>query len=363
MNPPRPCLAPTADRRRRRWRATRDLAGGFAGALLLAACTRTEQTEPPSPTARPPAPPAAAAIAAAPAAVREEPITPIPLTLALDARKVALGKKLFHDPILSQDKSVSCASCHPLHQGGADRLPHSIGIRGQAGTVNAPTVFNSGLNFRQFWDGRADTLEAQIDGPTQSPSEMGASWDEMLARLRRDPVYAAAFAEVYPAGVQRESVKHAIAEFERSLLTPNSRFDRWLRGDATALTAGERAGYAKFKNYGCISCHQGVNVGANMFQRMGAIRDYFADRGRVTEADFGRFNVTHNEADKFFFKVPSLRNVALNAPYFHDASAKTLEEAIEVMFKYQLGRVASKQDKQDIAQFLHTLSAAPAGQR
>ncbi len=323
--------------------------------LLLAACSRSQSVAPR------PAPAAAEKNFAAVEPLPQEPIMPIPLTIVLDARKIALGQKLFHDPILSHDGSVACASCHPLNRGGTDHRPHSIGIGGQAGAVNAPTVFNSGLNFRQFWDGRADSLESQIDGPTQSPAEMGATWDEMLGRLRRDAGYTAAFNAIYPRGVQRENVKDAIAEFERSLLTPNARFDRFLRGDATALTAAEQAGYAKFKNYGCASCHQGVNVGANMFQRMGAMRDYFADRGHLTAADYGRFNVTHNAADKFFFKVPSLRNVALTAPYFHDGTAQTLEEAVTVMAKYQLGRPLPPEDLADIVQFLRTLTGEYEG--
>lgn len=321
---------------------------------FLAGCTKPDSVAPSAPSA--------VTKTAAPAAgVRAEPIAPIPLTIALDARKVALGRKLFHEPMLSHDRSISCASCHPLAQGGMDGLPRSLGIGHQVGAINAPTVFNSGLNFRQFWDGRADTLENQIDGPMQAPTEMGSTWDEILLRLRRDPAYTAAFAAIYPAGVQREHVKETIAEFERSLLTPNSRFDRYLRGEPDALTGEELAGYAKFKNYGCISCHQGVNVGANMFQRMGVIRDYFADRGNITKADYGRFNVTGNEADRFVFKVPGLRNVALTAPYFHDGSAATLTDAVGVMAKYQLGRPLPAEDIAEIVKFLHTLTGELEG--
>lgn len=237
-----------------------------------------------------------------------------------------------------------------------DRRPHSIGIGGQEGTANAPTVFNSSANFRQFWDGRADTLEQQIDGPLLSPAEMGAKWEDVLAKLTETPAYLAAFKALYPDGVRRENVKDAIAEFERTLVTPNSRFDRYLRGDPGVLTEDEQAGYAKFKRYGCVSCHQGVNVGANMFQRMGVIQDYFADRGHVTSADYGRFNATGLEADRFVFKVPSLRNVAVTAPYFHDGSAGTLEDAVAAMAKYQLGRPLPPGDLADIVKFLRTLT-------
>ncbi len=161
--------------------------------------------------------------------------------------------------------------------------------------------------------------------------------------------------------MRRPNVKNAIAEFERTLLTPGSRFDRHLRGDATALSAEEKAGYLKFKSYGCISCHQGVNIGANLFQRMGVIGDYFADRGNITKADLGRFNVTGQESDRHVFKVPGLRNVALTAPYFHDGSARTLEEAVEVMAKYQLGRPLPPGDLADIVRFLHTLTGELEG--
>ena len=324
-----------------------------AGLLLLAGFTACER-RPPPPGPSSPAPPAAAARPAA----DEEPIQPIPLQLspAPDVRKVALGKKLFHDPRLSGDDSVSCSTCHRLDRAGVDHRRRSLGIRGIEGEVNAPTVFNSGLNFAQFWDGRAKTLEEQVDGPVQSATEMGSTWDRVLGKLRADPAYVAAFKALYPEGMARETVKNAIAEFERSLLTPRSRFDRHLGGDAAALTTGEKAGYLKFKSYGCISCHQGVNIGANLFQRMGIIGDYFADRGNITKADLGRFNVTGQEADRHVFKVPSLRNVAVTAPYFHDGSAATLEEAVAVMARYQLGRPLPPQDLAEIVAFLGTLT-------
>ena len=285
-----------------------------------------------------------------------EPIRPIPLTVKLDARKVALGNKLFHEPKLSRDNTVSCASCHELSKGGTDRRIRSVGIKGAEGSINAPTVFNCAQNFKQFWDGRAETLEEQVDGPTQAAAEMGATWEEMVAKLQRWPEYSAAFKAVYPDGVQRKNVKDAIAEFERSLITPNSRFDQYLRGDERALTEDEKEGYRKFKTYGCISCHQGVNVGGNMFQTLGVMGDYFGDRGNVTKTDLGRFNVTGEEDDKYKFKVASLRNIALTGPYFHDGSAKTLEEAVAVMAKYQLGRELPPKDLEQVVQFLKTLT-------
>jgi cytochrome c peroxidase len=291
-----------------------------------------------------------------------EPIRPIPRELKLDARKVALGKKLFHEPKLSKDNTVSCASCHDLRKGGTDQRFRSLGIDGAEGAINAPTVFNSGFNFKQFWDGRAHSLEEQIDGPVQAAAEMGSKWDDVLSKLRRSPDYVAAFKESYTDGIQRANVKDAIAEFERSLYTPNSRFDKYLRGDQTALTADEKSGYEKFKSYGCSSCHQGVNVGGNMFERLGAMADYFADRGNFTKADYGRFNVTGKEEDRYVFKVPSLRNVARTAPYFHDGSTERLETAVAVMGKYQLGQPLSSEDISQIVKFLKTLTGEYGGQ-
>lgn len=293
--------------------------------------------------------------------LRREPIRPIPIEVPVDLRKVGLGRKLFQDPILSADGSVSCASCHALATGGVDHLRKPVGLHQSAGRVNTPTVYNSVFNFRQFWDGRAETLEDQVDGPVLGKAEMGSTWAEALARLRAVPAYSTAFGDIYPDGVSSDNVKNAIAEFERSLITPNSRFDRYLRGDSAILSPEEIAGYRKFKAYGCVSCHQGVNVGGNMFQRMGVMGDYFADRGHVTEADFGRFNVTGDEADRYTFKVPSLRNVALTAPYFHDGSAQTLDQAVTIMARYQLGRELPQQDRAQLVAFLRTLTGEYPG--
>lgn len=286
----------------------------------------------------------------------QEPVQPIPQDIVLDKRKVELGKGLFHDPRLSQDNSFSCASCHDLSQGGTDHRARSIGVGGQLGDVNAPTVFNSGFNFKQFWDGRAETLEDQIDGPIHNPKEMHSNWPEIIGKLKQDARYVSDFAALYPEGIQPRTIKDAMATFERSLITPNSRFDKYLRGDITAITEDEKRGYQLFKDYGCIACHQGINIGGNMFQKLGVMADYFADRGEQTTADLGRFNVTRQEVDRHTFKVPSLRNVARTAPYFHDGSAETLEEAVAIMAKYQLGRPLSSSDVDLIVKFLKTLT-------
>jgi cytochrome c peroxidase len=292
----------------------------------------------------------------------QEPIQPLPLTVDLNADKVSLGQKLFHDPRLSADNSISCAHCHDLRRGGMDGLVHSRGIFNTEGGINAPTVFNVGLNFKLFTDGRAATLEDQIDGPIQNPAEMGSSWPAIVGKLSQDRPLVETFRQIYPDGVQSKNIKDALATFERSLITPNCRFDRYLRGESSALTEQEKEGYRLFKSYGCVSCHQGAAVGANMYARLGVMNDYFADRGTpLTRADLGRFNVTGRESDRYRFKVPGLRNVAQTAPYFHDGSARTLAKAIEVMGEYQLGRRMSRADVESIAQFLRTLTGEYEG--
>jgi cytochrome c peroxidase len=177
-----------------------------------------------------------------------------------------------------------------------------------------------------------------------------------LVRLGQDPSYVVAFREIYPEGISAEAVRVSIATYERSLMTPNCRFDRYLRGDALAMTDPEKRGYELFKERGCVRCHQGVNVGGNMFSKFGVLGDYFKDRGDITKADFGRWNVTGKEDDRFVFKVPSLRNLTLTAPYFHDGSASTLEDAVSVMARYQLGNDLPKEEVRLIVAFLKTLT-------
>ena len=286
----------------------------------------------------------------------EEPITPIPLELNLDKGKVALGRRLFGDTQLSANNTISCAHCHDLSRGGVDGLPRSVGIDGAVGDINALTVFNSAFNFRQFWDGRAATLEEQIDGPVLNPKEMGSSWPVIVTRLRQDQAYRRDFASLYQDGITADNIKNAIATFERSLTTPNAKFDRYLRGEKNSLNGNEYAGYVLFKKLGCIACHQGVNVGGNLYEKLGLIENYFEHRGHIQTVDYGRYNLTHKEADRYEFRVPSLRNVALTAPYFHDASAKTLEEAVAIMARYQLGVTLQHDEVAKIVAFLNTLT-------
>ena len=286
----------------------------------------------------------------------DEPLKPLPKVEQQDARRVELGRRLFHEPRLSINNTLSCASCHQLDKNGADSRALSLGFDGKPVAFNTPTVFNAVLNFRQFWDGRVETLEEQSNVVITSPHEMGSDWSTVVERIASDADYRRDFAAAYPGGVSKANIQQALASFERTLLTPDSRFDQYLSGNTDILTLEEKYGYQRFKDYGCIACHQGVNIGGNMFQKFGVFGDYIADRGHPTKADQGRFNVTADEADRAVFKVPSLRNVALTAPYFHDGSAPTLERAVDVMFQYQLGRMPSDEDKALIIQFLQTLT-------
>ncbi len=281
-----------------------------------------------------------------------EPIQPIPMEVNLEQRKVVLGHRLFHDPMLSHDHTIACSNCHDLAKGGTDQLYRSIGIQGAVGGINTPTVFNSGLNIRQFWDGRARTLEDQIDGPTQHPAEMGSSWPEIIGRLNQDPSYQQSFAALYAKGITEDTVKDAIATFERSLLTPNSRFDQFLRGDQQAITVLEKKGYSLFKNYGCIACHQGANVGGNLFQQLGIFSNYYESHGGQHHA---KAEKGEHEGHRHIVKVPSLRVAVLTPPYFHDGSASTIQDAVRVMGEYQLRRNLTAQEIKAIVAFLHTL--------
>ncbi len=286
----------------------------------------------------------------------DEPLQPLRPVGGLDPDKIVLGDRLFHDPRLSSDNTISCASCHALATNGADSLPSAVGVKGATGPIKTPTVYNSVFNFVQFWDGRAATLEEQAAGPVHNPLEMSSNWSQVIAKLQQDPDMVKAFRGIYPDGMTGDNIADAIATFERSLVTVDSPFDRWLLGDDGALGQAELKGYKLFKSYGCSSCHQGRNVGGNLYAFMGAMGDYFAEQNRkITIADLGRFNVTGREEDKHFFKVPSLRLAFLQKYYFHDASASNLNEAIKIMGRYQLGRIIPDKDAASIAVFLKSL--------
>lgn len=285
-----------------------------------------------------------------------EPIKPISTDNSVDPAKVALGKRLFFETKLSSDQSISCASCHELSEKyGTDLLPVSIGVDGSKGKRNSPTVFNTVFNFRQFWDGRAETLEEQVSLPLTNPVEMGlADMDEAIQILSSDNDYASQFSSLYPEGITSESIADAIAAFESTLITLNAPFDQFLLGDEEAINEEQKHGYSLFKSYGCVACHQGENVGGNLFQKFGVLKDINLRVGQ-NEIDLGRYEVTNNEWDKHVFKVPSLRLAVKTPPYFHDGSAKTIEEAVDIMIEFQLGRGVPEQDRDAIITFLHSL--------
>lgn len=295
--------------------------------------------------------------AGVPPEVRLGAVHPLPARVEVDARKAELGRRLYHDPRLSGDNTLSCASCHGLDRGGTDNARVSTGIRGQLGGINAPTTFNALFQSKQFWDGRAATLEEQAGGPPLNPVEMGSNWPEIIAKLEADTSFAAEFRQVYPEGFSDKTITEVIAAFERTLLTPNSRFDRFLLGESAALTPQERHGWDLFRQQGCQTCHVGKLLGGQSFEIMGLRRDYFKDRGRpLSDADNGRFNVTKDARDRHRLKVPTLRNVAKTAPYFHDGSAPDLPSAVRTMARYQVGTDLPEADVSAISKFLETLT-------
>ena len=281
-------------------------------------------------------------------------VQPIPDSIETDEAKVALGHDLYFDGRLSGDGSIQCHTCHQLDKGGVDRLDTSTGIDGKKGPINAPTVFNAAFNFVQFWDGRAADLADQAKGPPTNPVEMGShSWDDIVARFEMDEEFKKEFLKEYPQ-VTKETLTHAIGEYEKTLITPNSDFDRYLKGDKTALSEQQVRGYELFKQHKCDTCHTGVAMGRQSYEYMGLYGDYFKDRGTpLTDADEGRFAQTKDPFDMHRFKVPTLRNIALTAPYFHDASAKELKDAVSAMLKYQSNvKQPAQKDVEYITSFL-----------
>ncbi|MDR0771083.1 MAG: cytochrome-c peroxidase [Burkholderiales bacterium] len=285
-------------------------------------------------------------------AASEEPILPIKPPANINLGMVELGKKLFFDPRLSKSGFISCNSCHNLSMGGSDNLPTSIGDRWQQGPINSPTVLNSSLNFVQFWDGRAADLKEQAGGPIENPKEMAFSHILTVSLLQTIPGYAREFKQVFGKdAIDIDQVTSAIAEFEKTLVTPNSRFDQWLLGKKDALTETEKEGYTLFKDSGCIACHYGEAIGGDSFQKMGVLEPY-----KTTNLAKGREDVTKQDADRFLFKVPTLRNVELTYPYFHDGAANTLTEAVDIMGQLQLGKKYTPAESAKIVAFLKTLT-------
>jgi cytochrome c peroxidase len=281
--------------------------------------------------------PAGSAQTAAP-----EPITPIPPPPAADPLKLSLGERLFGDARLSGDGKRACSSCHDVRSNGAGRNRHDAAPDGSELSFNTPTVFNSALSFRLNWEGNFRTVEAQVQASLESPRIMASSIDDVVTRLNADRETVSEFEQAYGGKPDRASLLDAVATYERSLLTPDSRFDRWLGGDGTALSLAERNGYRLFKSLGCVSCHQGVNVGGNLFERLGVFHPLASPKPEI-------------------LRVPSLRNVATTAPYFHDGSAPTLVEAVRRMGIAQLNRTLSEQQIEGIVAFLSTLTGTYRG--
>jgi len=283
-------------------------------------------------------------------ATAETLIQPLEAVKGLDRDKVELGRVLFFDPELSRDGSVSCASCHQPANGWADKREVSIGVYGRKGRVNSPTVLNAVYNFKQFWNGRADSLKEQAKGPIHQNFEMDMNKELIEERVNKNEFYKKSFYSVYKTStITFEQLIDAIVEYEKSLTTPGAKFDRYLKGELS-LSQAEAEGYDLFRVYGCITCHNGVNVGGNSFQKMGIVMPY--------EDCYGdRYELTHRAFDRCVYKVPSLRNIDKTAPYFHDASAKTLQEAIKAMAYHNLGYEIDDKDVKKIEMFLKSLSA------
>jgi len=277
-------------------------------------------------------------------------IKPLPTEITYNKEKAKLGKKLFFDTMLSRDYSVACISCHNVYNGGADPRKVSIGYAGKKGNIQSPTVLNAVYNFRQFWNGRAKNLKEQAAGPLNNPVEHNMTPKLIEHRLKKDETYSKEFKKIYKNGVSYDNVLDAIVEFEKALVTPNAKFDRYLRGEVE-LSKDELNGYNKFKQYGCISCHNGKNIGGNSFSQIGTFIPYKNERSYPD-----RYEITKKPYDRNVFKTPTLRNIELTAPYFHDGSKKTLYNAIKAMAYYNLGIEMPKKDIKAIEIFLKTLT-------
>lgn len=278
-------------------------------------------------------------------------ITPLPTSIPYDKEKAMLGKQLYMDTSLSKDGKVSCNTCHDLKKYGVDNEIFSIGADGVLDEpFNSPTTFNSVFNFVQFWDGKAKNLADQAKNPFINPKEMALKDEaEVVKRVEANAKYKASFDKIY-GEITMQNITDAIAEFEKTLITPNSPFDRYLNGDENAISSQAKRGWEAFKSNGCVACHQGQNVGGTMYQKIGIFEPY------PNQENLGRYEITKIESDKMVFKVPSLRNVAKTAPYYHDGSIPTLDACVQFMAYYQLGRFLDQQTVDDIVAFLESLT-------
>ncbi len=287
-------------------------------------------------------------------------ILPIPLKIPHDEQKALLGEKLFHDKNLSPN-NVACATCHQLDKAGIDQLAQSINVKGGYDEMNTLTIFNSVFNFRHSWTGNFKTLEEQLNGVIHNPKHMNSSWSFIKNYLKKQKHYQQAFQKLFSNGITRKNIEDVFIHFEKTLITPNAPFDRYLRGDTNALSEEQKKGYQLFNSYGCIACHQGINIGGNLFARFGIYENPFKEQKKLNKIDWGRFSLTQNPQDKHVFRVPSLRNVAKTAPYFHDGRAKSLKAAIKAIGLAQLGREIPQADILMLEAFLHSLTGQYKG--
>jgi cytochrome c peroxidase len=293
-------------------------------------------------------------------AVNREPITVIEPPPVLDSQKVTLGQQLFNDPILSGKNELACSSCHDLEKGGTAPLKRTIGYNGRMHRYNAPTIFNVANNYRLGWRGNFTSLRDQNEEVLLDPNLMASDWATLMPKLKGSQ-YRPLFVSIYGRDPSADDLLDALVTFQRSLATPNSRFDRYLKGDSRSLSQDEVRGFELFKNYGCVSCHQGSNIGGNLFQKFGIFAPAMANPDPTYDGDLGRFTITGKPQDKGVFRVPSLRNVALTAPYFHDGRADTLPQAVRTMARNQLGEEIESDDVELIVDFLKTLTGEYKG--
>ena len=294
-------------------------------------------------------------LASIPIMDKDDALTPLPLAIAHHEGMANLGRKLFFDKQLSKNNDVSCATCHKLNKGGANNLVTSKGTGYQVNQFNTPSIYNVLYSFRYNWDGSAKNYDAIIDQMLIRPDMLGSTWEDVLQKINKSTDYIDTFNSLFNSAASKETIIIAFKEYQKTLITPKSKFDQFLRGNEAALNDEEKAGYRLFHTIGCVSCHQGINVGGNLYQKLGIYKNYYSDR-TVSQRDFGKFNLTNNEEDKFVYKVPSLRNVALTAPYFHDGSQATLEDAIQTMAIYQIGKALPATYVKQISAFLETLT-------
>ncbi len=278
----------------------------------------------------------------------------VPNPPKLSPLKLKVGQELFNATLFSKNNNLSCNSCHNLNRAGTDNLPKYLGQNRKPGTLTTPTVLNASLNFRQFWDGRAKTMADVVDDHLKDPTVFANNWVDVVQRVKENPTLTASFKSAYSGNISTETIKDALTLFLETLLTPQSPFDRYLNGDKSALSNDALKGYELFKSYGCITCHQGPGVGGNLYQKFGIYKDYFAAGKSISKSDLGLYNITGKEEDKYVFKVPSLRNVAMT--YLHDGSAATLDEAITLMGIYQVGQPIQTYDIPFIVKFLESLT-------